>query len=313
MRRFALCFSVLWLLCAGVWADPAMPALGQPAPDFVLPDLQGRRVSLLDYRGKVVLLNFFAYWCDTWKNELKQLRTLKQEHPELDFAIVFVSVDSRERSLAEPLMLQEGIHFPVAVDFKAEVSKRYGITTVPTLFVLDSEGKVKSSYQGYPGNRLLTRDLRAGSRLAAAATSPPLDYPELKEYLLPQELKLWRLLNSERRQRGLPELALDTALTEVGREYLQRTASEPLRHASGPQAPDARVRARGISFARVGENLARARTSTDALQAMMESPSHKSNLLHPRYSRVGVSAFRDPSCDGYSFCLLFVEPPNGQR
>ena len=160
---------------------------------------------------------------------------------------------------------------------------------------------------------LLARDLKDGSRLAVTASPPPLDYPELKEFLLPEELKLWRSLNSERKQRGLPELALDTALTEVGREYLQRTASEPLHHASGPQAPDARVRARGIPFARVGENLARARTSTEALQAMMESPSHKSNLLHPRYRRVGVSAFRDPSCDGYSFCLLFVEPPNVER
>lgn len=298
---------LLWLaLAAPGLAQPAMPALGQQAPDFALPDIEGRRISLSDYRGKVVLLNFFAYWCDTWKEELKRLRALQDQHPELDFAILFVSVDSRERSAAEPLMRQQGIHFPVAVDFKAEVSKAYGITTVPTLFVLDPEGKVRSCYQGYPGNRLLSRDLRAGGKVAAAA--PPLDLPELKEYLLPEELKLWRSLNSERKKRGLPELALDTALTEVGREYLQRTSSEPLRHASGAEAPDARVRARGIAFAKVGENLARARNAGAALQAMLESPAHKSNLLHPRFRQVGVSAFRDPARDGYCFCLLFLEP-----
>lgn len=299
---------LLWLMLAvPPLAEPAMPALGQTAPDFALPDIEGRRIRLSDYRGKVVLLNFFAYWCDTWKEELKRLRALQDEHPELDFAILFVSVDSRERSAAEPLMRQQGIHFPVAVDFKAEVSKAYGITTVPTLFVLDPKGQIRSSYQGYPGNRLLARDLRAGDKVASAA-SPPLDLPELKEYLLPEELKLWRSLNSERTKRGLAELTLDTALTEVGREYLQRTASEPLRHASGAQAPDARVRARGIAFAKVGENLARARDAGSALQAMMESPTHKSNLLHPRYRQVGVSAFREPHSDGFSFCLLFVEP-----
>jgi uncharacterized protein YkwD/peroxiredoxin len=285
---------------------PAMPGVGQVAPDFALPDQHGRRISLSDYRGKVVLLNFFAYWCDTWKEELKRLRVLEEQHPELDFEILFVSVDSRERSLAEPLMENEGIAFPVAVDFKAEVSKAYGITTVPTLFILDPRGKVRASYQGYPGNRLLARDLREGSRAAAAA--PILAYPELKEYLLPEELKLWRLVNIERKKRGLPELTLDTGLTEVGREYLQRTASEPLRHATGPQAPDARVRARGILFVRLGENLARSKNSNLALQAMLESPSHKSNLLHPRYRQVGVAAFRDASSDGYSFCLLFTEP-----
>ena len=302
----------LWLaLATAATALPApetaMPAVGRPAPDFALPDLEGRRVSPSDYRGKVVLLNFFAYWCDTWKEELKRLRLLKQEHPELDFEILFVSVDSRERSLAEPLLLKEGIHFPVAVDFRAEVSKKYGISTVPTLFVLDPDGVVRNSYQGYPGNRLLARDLRdAGG--AATADRKPLEYSEMKEFLLPEELKLWRAVNQERRARGLSELVLDTALTEVGREYLQRTASEPLRHAAGPQAPDARVRARGLSFSKLGENLARSRDFRGALQAMLESPGHKTNLLHPRYRQVGVSAFRDVQSDGYSFCLLFLEP-----
>jgi peroxiredoxin len=299
----------LWLaLGLAASARPAMPAVGQPAPEFALPDLEGRRVSPADYRGKVVLLNFFAYWCDTWKDELTRLKALKRQHPELSFEILFVAVDSRERSLAEPLLLREpGIHFPVAVDFKAEISQTYGITTVPTLFVLDREGIISASFQGYPGNRLLARELnRAGGPQGAKAA--PLEYPELKEYLLPEELKLWRSLNQERKQRGLPELVLDTGLTEVGREYLQRTASEPLRHATGPQAPDARVRARGISFAKLGENLARSKNAALALQAMLESPSHKSNLLHPRYQKVGVSAFRDAATDGYSFCLLFLQP-----
>lgn len=303
-----LLFLAAWLLLGlAAGARQAMPAVGQAAPDFALPDREGRRTSPSDYRGQVVLLNFFAYWCDTWKDELVRLKALKERHPELDFKILFVAVDSRDRSLAEPLLLAEGIHFPVAVDFRGEVSQAYGITTVPTLFVLDREGKVQASYQGYPGNRLLARELaRAGG--APKGGWPPLDLAALKEYLLPEELKLWRALNQQRRQRGLPELVLDTGLTEVGREYLQRTASEPLRHAQGPQAPDARVRARGIAFAKLGENLARSPDAAQALQAMLESPSHKTNLLHPRYQRVGVAAFRDVAGDGYSFCLLFLEP-----
>lgn len=304
MSRLAQLALLAWLIGISALAQTPMPSVGQSAPDFALPDLEGRRVGLSDYRGKTVLLNFFAYWCDTWKDELKRLKALKQQRPDLQFEILFVAVDSRERSLAEPLLLKEGVHFPVTIDFKSEVSAVYGITTVPTLFVIGPEGKIRASYQGYPGNRLLARDLAPG----ACASAPSLEAPELKEYLLPEELKLWRSVNSERRQRGLPELRLDTALTEVGREYLQRTANEPLRHASGPQAPDARVRARGLEFRKLGENLARSRNAIGALELMLESPTHKSNLLHPRYQRMGVSAFRDPRSDGFSFCLLFLEP-----
>ena len=65
---------------------------------------------------------------------------------------------------------------------------------------------------------------------------------------------------------------------------------------------------RGLSFAKLGENLARARDFRGALQAMLESPGHKTNLLHPRYRQIGVSAFRDVHNDGYSYCLLFLEP-----
>ena len=306
---------LLWFMTLGVWAQSslpgvggqAMPAVGTVAPSFALPDLEGRKVAPENYRGKVLLLNFFAFWCDTWKEELVRFKALRAAHPELDFEIVFVAVDSRERTLAEPLMLRQGVHFPLLVDHRGEVSRKYGITTVPTLFVVDPEGNVRSSYQGHPGNRLLARDLKEATR-ALGRGEDRADPAALKEFLLPEELRLWRALNLERTKRGLPKLQLDTALTEVGREYLQRSASEPLRHASGRLSPESRVRARGVEFRKLGENLARARGFQQALQSMLESPSHKTNLLHPRYRRVGVSAFRDPQANIYSFSLLFIEP-----
>lgn len=305
---------LLAMLTLPLWAQSAlpggsdhpMPSVGSNVPDWSLPDLEGRKVSPSQYRGKVLILNFFAFWCDTWKEELVRFKALRASHPELDFEMVFIAVDSRERSLAEPLMHQQGIHFPLVVDRKSEVSRRYGITTVPTLFVVDPEGKIRSSYQGHPGNRLLVRDLKAAG--GAVAKTERLEPAALKEFLLPEELLFWRALNAERAKRGLVELQLDTALTEVGREYLQRSASEPLKHATGRQSPETRVRARGIGFRKLGENLARSRGFRQALQSMMESPSHKTNLLHPRYRRVGVSAFRDPQANMYSFSLLFVEP-----
>ena len=307
-----LCLFVM--LTLPLWAqsalpggsDHAMPSVGSTVPDWSLPDIEGRKVSPNQYRGKVLVLNFFAFWCDTWKEELVRFKALRASHPELQFEMVFVAVDSRERSSAEPLMHRQGVHFPLVVDRKGEVSREYGITTVPTLFIIDPQGVIRASYQGHPGNRLLARDLKTAS--GSPGRAGRLEPAALKEFLLPEELGFWRAINAERSKRGLAELELDTALTEVGREYLQRSASEPLKHATGRQSPETRVRARGVGFRKLGENLARSRGFRQALQSMLESPSHKTNLLHPRSRRVGVSAFRDPQANMFSYSLLFVEP-----
>jgi uncharacterized protein YkwD len=285
--------------------EPPLP--GQTAPGFALPDLQGRRVALEDFRGRVTLVNFWACWCDTWKDEVARLKQLRACHPELPFEVLFVTVDARERSLVEPLLLNQGVLFPVLVDPRGTVSRLYGVSTVPTLYLLDAQGVVRFVHQGYPGNRLLAEELRlCGSPWPR---SPSLDQESLQaEFLLPEERRLLRLVNQERARRGLTPLRLDATLTEVGREYLQRMLVGDFFSHHGPERPDVRLRARGVRYARMGEDLAQAGDAPGALAALMASPGHKANLLHPRYHRVGVAALR-AGPQGWLFCLLFVEEP----
>lgn len=284
------------LLVAQVWAAPAP---GQKAPDFVLADLHGNRVSLSQYRGRVVLVNFWACWCDTWKEEVRRLKRLTADRPELDPVILFVSVDTRGRSAVEPLLAREGVFFPVLMDSSASVGKAWGVTTVPTLFVVDPEGVVRYVHQGYPGNPLLAQELAA----CAGGARPRLTSAVLKDYLLPAESELLRRLNGERARRGLKALELDLTMTEVGREYVQRMLETNNRGHYGPEPPDVRLRARGLTFVKLGENLGQAASPQAVLEAWLDSPDHKSNLLHPGYRQVGVAALR--AGGGYLFCLLF--------
>ncbi|MEW6283250.1 MAG: CAP domain-containing protein, partial [Candidatus Eremiobacterota bacterium] len=254
-------------------------------------------------RGKPVLVSFFAFWCDTWKDEVRRLKELRAGNPGLDFQVVFLSVDARDRSLTVPLMQREGVFFPVLVDSRSEVSRSWGITTVPTLLVLDGQGVIRHVHQGYPGNHLLSRELascRSTHRVALSA-------PDLTEFLLPEERSLLNRLNAERRGRGLAPLQLDPTMTEVGRERLQRMLETNRPGHFTPESPAAWLRARGLSFPKVGENLARADGPDQALSSMLESPSHKENLLYPGYRRVGVAALRAGS--GYLFCILFGGAP----
>ncbi len=282
----------------------AAPVPGQPAPDFALADLHGNRVSLSQFRGRVVLVNFWACWCDTWKEEVRRLKRLVAEHPGLDPVILFVSVDTRGRSQVEPLLAREGIFFPVLMDATSRVSRAWGVTTVPTLFVVDPEGVVRFAHQGYPGNPLLARELAA----CRSGQPVPLTTEVLDDFLLPAEAEILRRLNSERARRGLVPLVLNPTMTEVGREYVQRMLETNQRGHFGPEPPDARLRARGLRFLKLGENLSQAPSPAEALQAMLQSPFHKDNLLHPGYRQVGVAALR--AGGGYLFCLLFGQ---GQR
>lgn len=284
------------LLAASAWSSPAP---GQLAPDFVLADRDGNRVSLSQFRGRVVVVNFWACWCDTWKEEVRRFKRLGADHPELEPVILFVSVDTRGRSEVEPLLDKEGVFFPVLMDSSATVSKAWGVTTVPTLFVIDRAGVVQYVHQGYPGNPMLQAELSA----CAGGPPPRLSGSVLQDFLLPAESEMLRRVNTERRKRGLEPLELSPAMTEVGREYVQRMLETNQRGHYGPEPPDVRLRARGMSFAKLGENLSQAASPQQALEAMLESPSHKTNLLHPAYRHVGVAAMR--AGGGYLFCLLF--------
>src|SRR5580700_9880457 len=137
IRTWLICVAFVLVVTNGRTVERS--TAGQPpahAPDFTLPDLQGKVLSLQEMRGHVVVLNFWAFWCDTWKEELPHLKELAKEQSDRDFRLVAISVDGTR--LQEFVDRTNGdIGFPVLLDAGGEVSASYKVAHVPTVVILD--------------------------------------------------------------------------------------------------------------------------------------------------------------------------------
>jgi peroxiredoxin len=114
---------------------------GQIAPNFSFKDRAGRQFSLSDFRGKVVLINFWATWCPPCREEMPSLDSLLRQMDEKQFVILAFSVDNSWGPIDE-FMSQGGFKLPVYADFDKQVSTRYGTFKFPETYVLDKNGKV---------------------------------------------------------------------------------------------------------------------------------------------------------------------------
>jgi peroxiredoxin len=133
---------------------------GSVAPGFVLPDIGGRQVRLEEFRGQVVVLNFWAFWCDTWKEEMPHLRELIGQQEEMGFRLVAVSVDGTRLPEFRKRTSGGKVPFPVLLDVGGQVRTRYQVARVPTVVIIDQAGQVRYTATGYPGNHVVLRELR---------------------------------------------------------------------------------------------------------------------------------------------------------
>jgi peroxiredoxin len=114
--------------------------VGQAAPDFTFPDLQGRGVTLSSLRGKVVLLNIWATWCPTCIEEMPSLQRLHEAFREKDFRVVSVSIDVLGAQVVEPFMRKYRLDFPALLDPRGTIKQTYATTGVPETFIITREG-----------------------------------------------------------------------------------------------------------------------------------------------------------------------------
>jgi thiol-disulfide isomerase/thioredoxin len=139
-----------------------------PAPDFKAKDLEGKDLSLSAYKGKVVLLNFWATWCGPCRAEIPSLIQLQNKYKDR-LQIIGMVVDDDDESAVREMVTGEGINYPVVLT-PLQVRLEYGgIGALPTLFVINPEGRVVQKHVGLFNPALYETEVRALLDLPIAA------------------------------------------------------------------------------------------------------------------------------------------------
>ncbi|CAI2718797.1 peroxiredoxin family protein [Nitrospina watsonii] len=116
------------------------PAEAFIAPNFELTTLNGGKISLKDYRGKVVFINFWATWCATCKVEMPSMQRVYDKFKDRGFEMLTISVD-KDQKLIQPFMDKYNLTFPVLLDPEETIAKQvYKTTGVPETFIVSKNG-----------------------------------------------------------------------------------------------------------------------------------------------------------------------------
>jgi cytochrome c biogenesis protein CcmG/thiol:disulfide interchange protein DsbE len=163
-RRFAIAGALLAVgLIALFWVltgqddaprGQAMSEMNRPAPLFTAPALDGGTVRLEDYRGQVVLLNFWGTWCEPCKRELPALQAAHEQLGGEGLAVIGVNLTDDEqlqgRNTAQiaAFLSQFGVTYPIALDLEGAITNDYRVFPLPTSFFIDPEGAIRYVHIG---------------------------------------------------------------------------------------------------------------------------------------------------------------------
>ncbi|HEX8813584.1 MAG TPA: TlpA disulfide reductase family protein [Terracidiphilus sp.] len=148
------------LIKASTDDDPPSPLLNKPAPNFTLQDLSGKKVSLADYKGKAVLINFWATWCGPCKLETPWLVELRQQYADKGFEILGISAENddlasddkdgwaKQKASVSKFVQQMHMQYPVLINGDSIAKDYGGLDVMPTSFFVDRNGVVVATQLG---------------------------------------------------------------------------------------------------------------------------------------------------------------------
>jgi peroxiredoxin len=130
------------------------------APDFTLKDSDGRPVQLSEYRGKVVLLNFWATWCGPCRLEIPWFIEFERQHKDQGFAVLGVSMDEEGWSVVKPFMSETGMNYRVLMGDDSIAQLYGGVDSLPTTFIIDRDGRIANVHIGLVSKSSYENDLK---------------------------------------------------------------------------------------------------------------------------------------------------------
>lgn len=135
---------------------------GNLAPDFELIDMEGKTVKLSDYRGKAVLLNFWASWCPPCRAEMPHMEKLYKNYKDDHFEVVAVNLTNTEKNSgdAEKFVENLGLTFTIPMDEKGVVGADYEVLAYPTSYFIDSDGVIRGKVLGALNEEYMEKEIR---------------------------------------------------------------------------------------------------------------------------------------------------------
>ena len=137
-------------------------AAATPAPDFSMTDAEGATVRLSDFKGRPVLLNFWASWCGPCKSEMPAIQEAwKQSGDEVAFVIVnMTGMDGESEEAARAFLTDNGYDFPCYFDKANSAAAAFGVSSIPQTYLINAEGNIIGGYMGAMDDAVLAEGLR---------------------------------------------------------------------------------------------------------------------------------------------------------
>lgn len=136
--------------------EPSYPI----APDFTLKDLNDKNVSLSDYSGKLVFVNFWATWCPPCRAEVPAFISLYDKYKEQGLEIIGISTDRDGKAVVQSFVEKSNVNYPIVMFDMNVISAYGGITGIPTTFIVNPEGNIVNKFVGYPGEEAFEKEIQ---------------------------------------------------------------------------------------------------------------------------------------------------------
>jgi len=158
MSRKYLAVSVIVLTILFGCSNKGDSSSGSKAADFTLQDMNGKNVRLSDYRGKVVLLEFWATWCPPCRASIPGIERISKAYKDKGLVVLAVSLDEGGWDSVKSFISSNGMTYTV-LKGNDEVSASYQVRTIPMLLIVDKEGRISKRYLGFGSEDDLEKDI----------------------------------------------------------------------------------------------------------------------------------------------------------
>jgi len=161
MLKVVLLIILTSMLLVTGCTEPSVARVGGPAPDFRLENLDGKSISLGDFRGKPVLINFWATWCPPCVSEMPFLQQVYEEWSGKGLVVLAINI-GESPSEAKRFLQTHNLSLTVLLDTEGKTAEKYNITGIPTTFFVDSDGIIQQKIIGaFPNKEAIEKYLNS--------------------------------------------------------------------------------------------------------------------------------------------------------